>query len=98
MPANWSDKPWDMIVAEVEVLGLDDLGTEAWTWFELEAFETEELREIVVGDLRTALEQLEATAHGSGDTNPLALQQVRGWCAQKRDGHGGRRPDQLGES
>jgi hypothetical protein len=91
-----ADKPWDMIAAEVEALAVDNLKREAWQWFRLEEFATEDHRELVIRDLRTAIAALGPGGNGSGES-PFALQRLRGWCAQKREAHGGLRPDELAD-
>lgn len=82
-------KPWDMIVREVMALDMDELQAEAWAWFEM--FEaSDEGRDIVRSDLEVALERIHANGSGA-----LALQQVRGWCAHRREVHCGRSPYEL---
>lgn len=101
-PADWAPKPWDMIVAEVEVLSLGLLVTEARIWLDIQAYVTEANESWVRRNVEGAIDDLTPDdVQGANDdlkpddANPLALQRVRNWCTHNRHAHEGRTPAEI---
>jgi hypothetical protein len=86
-------KSWDMIVAEVEALSVDELVSEARRWLELEVDLgelPEDAAKAVEEDLDDLEDNMKRRPPGSRDK-----ERWRGWCAHCRDKHRGLRPDQV---